>query len=60
MKNQVHHREETKILQGKVSNEHKLGTRETIYQVALIMILDKPWLGHGIGSFTKAIFALSR
>jgi len=45
--------EETKILQGKVSNEHKLGTRETIYQVALIMILDKPWLGHGIGSFTK-------
>gem|GEM_PF-5542806 len=45
--------EEKKILQGKVSKEHALGTRETIYQVALVMIMDKPWLGHGIGTFRK-------
>ena len=44
---------EKKILQGKVSKEDVLGTRETIYQVALIMIMDKPWLGHGIGTFRK-------
>lgn len=30
-----------------------LGTRATIYYVALQMIMDKPLLGHGIGSFTK-------
>lgn len=50
---QVSASEEKKFLQGKVSEEHKFGTRETIYQVALTMFLDKPWLGHGIGTFTK-------
>lgn len=37
----------------KTGMKNLLGTRATIYPVVIEMILDKPWLGHGIGSFHK-------
>ena len=35
------------------AEKNALGTRVTIYTVALRMIMDKPLVGHGIHSFTK-------
>ncbi|UAA39664.1 O-antigen ligase C-terminal domain-containing protein [Paraneptunicella aestuarii] len=45
---------DVKVADTPALSSSSLGTRATIYPVAIQMILDKPWFGHGLGTFPKA------